>query len=144
MATHSSTLAWKLPWMEDPGRLQSMGLQRVRHVQRLHFLSIFPFGEGNGNPLQYSWLENPMDSKAWSVTVYGVTKSWTQISNQHTHTHTHNEEDIFLGCQFQRSYGSSQNHSTSASSIYLVGSQTWITMILNGLPLKRTEIILLF
>ena len=31
MATHSSTLARKIPWMEDPGRLQSMGLQRVRH-----------------------------------------------------------------------------------------------------------------
>ena len=31
MATHSSTLAWKLPWTEEPGRLQSMGLQRVRH-----------------------------------------------------------------------------------------------------------------
>ena len=31
MATHSSTLAWKIPWIEDPGRLQSMGLQRVRH-----------------------------------------------------------------------------------------------------------------
>ena len=29
MATHSSTLAWKSPWMEEPGRLQSMGLQRV-------------------------------------------------------------------------------------------------------------------
>ena len=31
MATHSSTLAWKIPWMEEPGRLQSMGLLRVRH-----------------------------------------------------------------------------------------------------------------
>ena len=31
MATHSSTLAWKIPWTEEPGRLQSMGLQRVRH-----------------------------------------------------------------------------------------------------------------
>ena len=31
MATHSSTLAWKIPWMEEPGRLQSMELQRVRH-----------------------------------------------------------------------------------------------------------------
>ena len=31
MATHSSTLAWKIPWMEEPDRLQSMGLQRVRH-----------------------------------------------------------------------------------------------------------------
>ena len=31
MTTHSSILAWKIPWMEEPGRLQSMGLQRVRH-----------------------------------------------------------------------------------------------------------------
>ena len=31
MAPHSSTLAWKIPWMEEPGRLQSMGLQRVKH-----------------------------------------------------------------------------------------------------------------
>ena len=31
MAPHSSTLAWKIPWMEEPGRLQSMGSLRVRH-----------------------------------------------------------------------------------------------------------------
>ena len=31
MATHSSILAWKIPWLEEPDRLQSMGLQRVRH-----------------------------------------------------------------------------------------------------------------
>ena len=31
MATHSSILAWRIPWTKDPGRLQSMGLQRVRH-----------------------------------------------------------------------------------------------------------------
>ena len=31
MATHSSTLAWKIPWTEEPGSLQSMGLQRVGH-----------------------------------------------------------------------------------------------------------------
>ena len=31
MATHSSTIAWKIPWTEEPGRLQSMRLQRVRH-----------------------------------------------------------------------------------------------------------------
>ena len=35
------------------------------------------FGEGNGNPLQYSCLENPMDRGAWWATVNGVTKSWT-------------------------------------------------------------------
>ena len=38
-------------------------------------------GEGNGNPLQYSCLENPMDRAAWQATVQGVTKSRTQLSN---------------------------------------------------------------
>ena len=42
-------------------------------------------GEGNGNSLQYPFLENPMDRGAWWATVYGVTKSWTQ---QSTHTRT--------------------------------------------------------
>ena len=37
--------------------------------------------EGNGNLLQYSCLENPMDGEAWSATVYEVTKSWTRLSN---------------------------------------------------------------
>ena len=36
-------------------------------------------GEGNGNPLQYSCLENPMDGEAWEATVHGVTKSWTWL-----------------------------------------------------------------
>ena len=38
-------------------------------------------GEGNGNPLQYSCLENPLDREAWQATVHGVTKSQTQLSN---------------------------------------------------------------
>ena len=38
-------------------------------------------GEGNGNPLQYSCLENPMDGGAWWATVHGVTKSWIQLSD---------------------------------------------------------------
>ena len=43
-------------------------------------------GEGNGNPLQYSCLGNPRDRGAWWTTVHGVTKSWTQTSNQATRT----------------------------------------------------------
>ena len=44
-------------------------------------------GEGHGNPLQYSCLENPVDRGAWQAT---VTKSWTRlIVHAHTHTHTH-------------------------------------------------------
>ena len=42
MATHSSTLAWKIPWTEEPGRLQSMGSLRVRHDWATS-LSLFPF-----------------------------------------------------------------------------------------------------
>ena len=40
-------------------------------------------GEGNGNPLQYSYLENPMDWGVWWVRVHGVTKSWTRLSDFH-------------------------------------------------------------
>ena len=40
--------------------------------------------EGNGNPLQYSCLENPMDGGAWQATVHGVTKSWIRL---HLHHH---------------------------------------------------------
>ena len=43
-------------------------------------LGRFP-GEGNGNPLQYSCLENPMDGGAWWATVHGVAKSRTQLSD---------------------------------------------------------------
>ena len=49
-------------------------------------------GEGHGNPLQYSCLENSMDRGAWQATVHGLTKSWTRLSTHtctHTHTHTH-------------------------------------------------------
>ena len=38
-------------------------------------------GEGNGNPLQYSCVENSIDRGAWQATVYGLTKSWTWLSN---------------------------------------------------------------
>ena len=51
-ATHSSILAWRIPWTEEPGRL-------------------------NGNPLQYSCLENSMDRGARQATVHGVAQSQT-------------------------------------------------------------------
>ena len=126
MAPHSSTLAWKIPWMEEPGRLQSMGLLRVGH-DRATSLSLFTVmhwrrkcqptavflpgesqewgslvgcrlwghtesdtteamqqaihGEGNGTPLQYSCLENPMDGRAWKAAIHGVAKSRARQSN---------------------------------------------------------------
>ena len=56
----------------------------------------------------------------------------------------YNEKDIFWGVSSKKSCRSSQNRSTSASSALLVGAQTWITVILNGLLWKRTRIILSF
>ena len=49
-------------------------------------------GEGNGNPLQYSCLENPMDGGAWWATVHRVAKSWTRLSNI---TSLHIDNDLF-------------------------------------------------
>ena len=48
MATHSSTLAWKIPWTEEPGRLQPMGSQRVRHDSATS-LSLSKESRGNYN-----------------------------------------------------------------------------------------------
>ena len=50
-------------------------------TERLHFFSLSCTGEGNGNPLQYSCLGNPMDGGAWWATVHGVAKSWTRLSD---------------------------------------------------------------
>ena len=91
IATHSSILAWEIPWTEEPGRLQSMGSQRVKHnlVTKQGFphssvgkestcnagdLGSIPGlgrspGEGNANPLQYSCLGNSMDRGAWRLSL---------------------------------------------------------------------------
>ena len=98
MATHSSTLAWRIPWTEELGGLQSTGRKELDMTERLHFLSSLGFpggaevkapacnvgdlgsipgsgrypGEGNGNPFQYSCLKNSMDKGAWQAAVCGV------------------------------------------------------------------------
>ena len=75
MAPHSSTLAWKIPWTEEPGGLQSMSSLESDTTERLHFhFSLSCIGEGKGNPLQCSCLENPRDRGAWWAAVYGVTE----------------------------------------------------------------------
>ena len=80
MATYSSTLAWKIPWTEEPGRLQSMGREELDMTERLQFhFSLSCIGEGNGNPLQCSCLENPRDRGAWWASVYGVAQSQTRL-----------------------------------------------------------------
>ena len=58
MATHSSILAWRIPWTEEPGGLVSMGSHRVGSDLACMHACI---GEGNGNPLQYSWRISGME-----------------------------------------------------------------------------------
>ena len=87
MAPHSSSLAWKIPWTEEPGRLQSMGLLGVGHDWATS-LSLFTF-----NPLQCSCLENPRDGGAWQAAVYGVSQSRTRLkrlSSSSSHPHSRN------------------------------------------------------
>ena len=76
MAPHSNTLAWKIPWTEEPGRLQSMGSWRVGYDW---VTSLSCIGEGNGNLLQCSCLENPRDGGDWWAAVFGVTQSQTRL-----------------------------------------------------------------
>ena len=80
MAPHSSTLAWKIPWTEELGRLQSMGSRRVGH-DWVTSLSLFTFVHWRRkcNPLQYSCLENPRDRGAWWAAVYGDAQSLTRL-----------------------------------------------------------------
>ena len=59
------------------------------------------FGEGNGTPLQYSCLENPMDRGAWQAAVRGVAKSWTRLSDftfTFTFTFIVDEHKLLLAC----------------------------------------------
>ena len=107
MATHSSVLAWRIPGTGGPSGLPSMGSQSWTQLKRLssssNSSSIAGFpggsegkapardagdlgsipgsgrssGEGTGNPLQYSYLENPMDRGTWEATVHGIAKSRT-------------------------------------------------------------------
>ena len=80
MAPHSSTLAWKLPWMEEPGGLQSMGSQRVGHDGATS-LSLFTFMHW-----RRKWQPTPVflpresrDSGTWQAAVYRVAQSRIQL-----------------------------------------------------------------
>ena len=80
MAPHSSTFAWKIPWPEKPGGLQSLVLLESDTTERLPFhFSLSCIGEGNGNPLQCSCLENPRDWEAWWAVICRVAQSGIRL-----------------------------------------------------------------
>ena len=74
MATHSSTGVWRIPGMGEPGGLPSMGSHSVGHNRS--DLAAATAASCQGNPLQYSFLEKPMNRGAWWAAVHGAAQSW--------------------------------------------------------------------
>ena len=108
MAIHSSTLALKLPWTEEPGRLQFMGSLRVGHDWATS-LSPFTFmhWRRKWQPAAVSCLENPRDRGAWWAAVYGVAQSWTWLNWLSSSSSTHiiwevtpSEAPLYLASSF--------------------------------------------
>ena len=84
MAPHSSTLAWKIPRTEGLVDCSPCGRYESDTTERRHFhFSLSCIGEGNGNPLQCSCLENPRDGGAWWAAIYRVAQSRTRL-RQHS------------------------------------------------------------
>ena len=78
MAPHSSTLAWKIPWTEEPGRLQSMGVTKSRTLLS-DFTFTFHFHALEKEMATHSCLENTREGGAWWAAVYGVAQSQTRL-----------------------------------------------------------------
>ena len=80
MAPHSSALAWKIPWTEEPGRLQSMGSLRVGHDSEFPFTFHFHALEKEmaTHSSVLAW-KNLRDGGAWWAAIYGVTQSRTRL-----------------------------------------------------------------
>ena len=80
MATHSSTLAWKIPWMGSLVGCTPWGCKESDTTERLHFhFSLSCIEEGNGNPLQCFCLENPRDRGTWWAAISGAAQSQTRL-----------------------------------------------------------------
>ena len=105
MATHSSTLAWKIPWMEEPGRLQSMGSLRVGHDWTTS-LSFFTFMHWR-RKWQHTPVFLPGESQGWGAcwaAVYGVAQSQTRLTRLSSSS-SHNYWDRALepkSCKYWR------------------------------------------
>ena len=79
MATHSSTLAWKIPWAEEPGRLQSMGSRRVRHDWAISLFT-FMHWRRKWQPIPvFLPGESQGRGGAWLAAIYGVAQSRTRL-----------------------------------------------------------------
>ena len=98
MAPHSSTLAWKIPWTEEPGRLQSMGSLRVRHNWATSLsLFIFEHWRRKWQPTPVFLPGESQGQGAWWAAICGVARSWTwlkRLSSSSSSIHKTNITDI--------------------------------------------------
>ena len=128
MATHSSTLAWKIPWMEEPGRLQSMGLQRdswaslvAQMVKNLPAIwETWVQSLGWKDPLEedmatHSSILAQRTAMDWWATVHGVIKSQTRLSHSVTRSTAHHQVATFRWIQ-SASQTSSKQRAASCPS----------------------------
>ena len=90
MATHSSTLAWKIPWIEEPGRLQSMGSKRVRHDWATSLYSLWSQDTCRVNL-------HLVQTGRWSQTQQGLQAPDLCILHQLPHPRFHGKKDRTLG-----------------------------------------------
>ena len=96
MAPHSSTLAWKIPW--SLVGCSPRGREEPDITRRLDFhFSLSCIGEGNGNPLQCSCLENPRDGGAWWAAIYGVAQSQTRLKRLSSSSSNTEKEVLVIG-----------------------------------------------
>ena len=83
MTSHSSTFAWKIPWTEEPGRLQSMGLLESDTTKRLPFhFSLFMHWRRKWQPTPVFLPGESQGREAWWAAVYGVAQSWTRLKRR--------------------------------------------------------------
>src|SRR5574340_963934 len=99
VATHSSVLAWRIPGTAEPGGLPSLGSHSWTQLKQLHFhFSLSCIGEGNGNPLQCSCLENPRGGGAWWAAIYGVAQNRTRLKRLSSSSSRKNWIQILRPC----------------------------------------------
>ena len=93
MAPHSSTFAWKIPWTEELGRLQSMGSLRVGHDWGTS-LSLFTFRHWRRKwqPTPVLLPENPREGGAWWAVVFGVSQSQIRLKQLSSSSRVHHEK----------------------------------------------------
>ena len=106
------------------------GHEEMDMTERLHFhFSLSCIGEGNGNPLQCSCLENPRDSQAWWAAVYGVAQSWTRLK----WLSSSSSSSIWLSWVFVAECGLSlAAESGGYSSLWCMGFSLWGFLFLLG------------